>query len=94
MGVELKFAIIALSGSASVVLGVFIFQAIVYWKDRRDWRVEKAELMNRLMSRTFGEFATGQHKMKAVPDEPVTAKERMSKDMMEYERLNDTIPVN
>ena len=76
-----------------VLVGVIVFQAVVYWLDRKDWREQRLDLMNRHMSRTFGEYASGVHRLKMQPDEPVSGKERLNREAMEMERAGDILAV-
>lgn len=45
--------------SAIAAVGYFglnIFVAVSYWREREQWRVERADLLNRIMARNYNEF--------------------------------------
>lgn len=64
---------------AIIVMALIIaYQAVEKWEDRRQGNQRIDDLLNRVMSSDFGQYAAGTHRLKSKPDQPKTAKERMA----------------
>ena len=68
-----------------VLIGVLVYQGVISYIERRAHFKERQDLYNRLMAKTFSEFAAGSAKMSQKPAEPETAKERIEKEKIEYD---------
>lgn len=77
-----------------ILVLIMCVREVAYWKERQERNLREFQLINRVMSRSFGEFAAGTHRLETKPDAPVTSKERMKKESLEFQHAMDTYPVD
>lgn len=78
--------------AVSLIFFLMVWREYVGYKDRENLQKQNADLMDRLMSTHFKEYAEGKRKLAQKPDDPMTTKERMKGlELAEHQILNPDV---
>ena len=70
-----------------------MFISVLWWADRKIWNVERRDLLDRLMARTFGEYLAGKRSMAEAETGTTVTVDELLKKVEEEEMNRDRISI-